>query len=103
MHSHWLAKIKSQDAFIDVIFNSGNGMARVDDEWFEHSRVREVLGMEVRIAPAEESLWSKAFVMERERFDGADVAHIILCMATSSTGSGSSSASGLTGVFCWRI
>jgi hypothetical protein len=78
VHSHWLAKIRSRDSFIDVIFNSGNGMARVDDEWFEHSRVREVLGMEVRIAPAEESLWSKAFVMERERFDGADVAHIIL-------------------------
>jgi hypothetical protein len=78
VHSHWLAKIKSKDAFIDVIFNSGNGMARVDDEWFEHSRIREVLGMEVRIAPAEETLWSKSFVQERERFDGADVAHIIL-------------------------
>jgi hypothetical protein len=78
VHSHWLAKIKSKDAFVDVIFNSGNGMAPVDDGWFEHSVVREVLGMEVRIAPAEETLWSKAFVMERERFDGADVAHIIL-------------------------
>ena len=78
VHSHWLAKIRSRDAFIDVIFNSGNGMARVDDEWFEHARVREVLGMEVKIAPAEETLWSKSFVMERERFDGADVAHIIL-------------------------
>ena len=78
VHSHWLAKIRSRDSFIDVIFNSGNGMARVDDVWFEHARVREVLGLEVKIAPAEESLWSKSFVMERERFDGADVAHIIL-------------------------
>lgn len=78
VHSHWLAKIRSRDSFIDVIFNSGNGMARVDDEWFEYARVREVLGMEVKIAPAEETLWSKSFVMERERFDGADVAHIIL-------------------------
>jgi nucleotidyltransferase DUF2204 len=78
VHSHWLAKIRSKDAFIDVIFNSGNGLAQVDDEWFEHARLREVLGMEVKIAPAEESLWSKSFVMERERFDGADVAHIIL-------------------------
>ena len=76
--SHWLAKIRSRDAFIDVIFSSGNGIAQVDDEWFEHARVRTVLGMEVKIAPAEESLWSKAFVMERERYDGADVAHIIL-------------------------
>jgi hypothetical protein len=39
--------------------------------------------MEVAIAPAEESLWSKAFVMERERYDGADVAHIILAHGES--------------------
>lgn len=76
--SHWLAKIRSGDAFIDVIFSSGNGIAQVDDHWFEHAAVRQVLGLEVKIAPAEETLWSKAFVMERERFDGADVAHIIL-------------------------
>jgi hypothetical protein len=76
--SHWLAKIHFQDAFIDVIFSSGNGVAPVDDGWFEHARTRTVLGMEVQIAPAEETLWSKAFVMERERYDGADVAHIIL-------------------------
>lgn len=76
--SHWLAKIRSDDAFIDVIFSSGNGIAQVDDAWFEHARVRTVLGVEVAIAPAEETLWSKAFVMERERYDGADVAHIIL-------------------------
>jgi hypothetical protein len=78
VYSHWLAKIRSPEGFIDVIFSSGNGLARVDDGWFEHARVRTVLGTEVKIAPAEESLWSKAFVMERERFDGADVAHIIL-------------------------
>jgi hypothetical protein len=34
----------------------------------------------VLVAPPEESIWSKAFVMERERFDGADVAHIILAV-----------------------
>jgi hypothetical protein len=30
----------------------------------------------VRLCPAEEMIWSKAFVMERERFDGADVLHL---------------------------
>jgi hypothetical protein len=83
VYPHWLAKIRSREAFIDVIFNSGNGIATVDDGWFEHARVREVVGIEVRIAPAEESIWSKAFVMERERYDGADVAHIILAHGPS--------------------
>ncbi|HEU4698191.1 MAG TPA: hypothetical protein VFS40_03365 [Gemmatimonadales bacterium] len=75
--SHWLAKIHSPAGFIDVIFSSGNGIAAVDDGWFEHARPADLLGLQVKIAPVEETLWSKAFVMERERFDGADVAHII--------------------------
>ncbi len=77
-YSHWLAKIRAPSGFVDVIFSSGNGVAVVDDQWFEHATEREVLGVRVMVAPPEESLWSKAFVMERERFDGADVAHIIL-------------------------
>ena len=76
--SHWLAKIRTSSGFIDVIFSSGNGVAVVDESWFEHATEREVLGVTVKVAPAEESIWSKAFVMERERYDGADVAHIIL-------------------------
>ncbi len=76
--SHWLAKIRSPSGFVDVIFSSGNGIAVVDDQWFEHASEREVLGVRVLVAPPEESVWSKAFVMERERYDGADVAHIIL-------------------------
>jgi hypothetical protein len=78
VYSHWLAKIRSPRGFVDVIYSSGNGVAVVDDEWFEHASEREVLGMKVLVAPPEESIWSKAYVMERERFDGADVAHIIL-------------------------
>jgi hypothetical protein len=79
--SHWLAKIRSPEGFIDVIFSSGNGIASVDDGWFEHAMTQTVLGVSVKIAPAEETLWSKAFVMERERYDGADVAHLILAHA----------------------
>jgi hypothetical protein len=78
--SHWLAKNKSAEGFIDVIFRSGNGVAVVDDEWFAHAISGEVLGVPVKIAPAEETLWSKAFVMERERYDGADVSHLILAL-----------------------
>lgn len=78
--SHWLAKIRSPEGFIDVIFNSGNGLAKVDDGWFEHATVGEVLNVPVKIAPPEETIWSKAFVMERERYDGADVSHLILAL-----------------------
>lgn len=77
-YSHWLAKVHCGDVFIDLIFSSGNAVAEVDDIWFEHAVRAEVLGVPVKISPPEEMIWSKAFVMERERYDGADIAHLIL-------------------------
>jgi hypothetical protein len=74
---HWLAKARSDEFFVDLIFGSGNGVAPVDDEWFAHAVPTEVVGVPVRLCPPEEMLWSKAFIMERERYDGADVVHII--------------------------
>jgi hypothetical protein len=73
----WLAKAYLGEDFIDVIFSSGNGIAEVDDAWFEHAIEAEVFGLPVRLCPAEETIWSKAFIMERERFDGADIAHLL--------------------------
>jgi hypothetical protein len=75
--SHWLAKAYHGDDFVDVIFNSGNGLCPVDDAWFDHAVAGEVLGVSARLAPVEEMIWQKAFVMERERFDGADVNHLL--------------------------
>ena len=74
---HWLAKARSDEFLVDLIFGSGNGVAPVDDLWFEHAVQAEAVGVPVWICPAEELLWSKAFVMERERYDGADVIHIL--------------------------
>ena len=74
---HWLGKIRKGGHFMDVIFASGNGIARVDDLWFEHAPRADVLGMIVRLSPVEEMIWSKAFIQERERFDGADVLHLL--------------------------
>jgi hypothetical protein len=75
--SHWLGKVHCGDDFLDVIFSSGNAACPVDDAWFDHAVEGEVFGTPVRLTPAEEMIWQKAFIMERERFDGADVAHLI--------------------------
>lgn len=79
---HWLGKARGADgSFVDLIFGSGNGLTPVDEGWFRHARRGEVLGVQVRLCPPEEMLWSKAFIMERERYDGADVAHLLHCCA----------------------
>ena len=76
---HWLGKAYAPhlDDFVDIIYSSGSGIAVVDDLWFEHSVEADVLGVPARLCPAEEMIWSKAFIMERERFDGADIIHIL--------------------------
>jgi Nucleotidyl transferase of unknown function (DUF2204) len=78
---HWLGKTLRGEDFVDVIFSSGNGVARVDDVWFEKAVAGRVLDVPVKLIPAEEMIWSKSFIMERERFDGADVAHLLYCRA----------------------
>jgi hypothetical protein len=78
---HWIGKAWSGDDFIDLIFSAGNAVAEVDDLWFKYSVPEKVLGLDVRLIPAEEMLWSKGLIMERERYDGADVAHVLLARA----------------------
>src|SRR5205807_7701504 len=76
LFAHWLGKAFHGNDFVDIIFSSGNGMCPVDDAWFDHAIEAEVLGAKVRLVPAEEMVWQKAYIMERERFDGADVNHL---------------------------
>jgi hypothetical protein len=73
---HWLGKVYRGEEYVDLIFSSGNGLAVVDDFWFEHAIGADILGVGVKLSPPEEMIWSKAFVQERERFDGADVLHL---------------------------
>ncbi|HXG05628.1 MAG TPA: nucleotidyltransferase [Candidatus Binatia bacterium] len=80
-YPHWLGKAFSRGDMVDIIFSSGNGCARVDEEWFRHAVEADVLGMRVGLIPVEEMIWSKAFVMERERYDGADIAHLLRARA----------------------
>ena len=74
---HWLAKIRKRGDHVDFIFNGGNGITAVDDDWFNYAVPSMVLDEPVSLCPVEEMIWSKAFVMERERYDGADVAHLL--------------------------
>jgi hypothetical protein len=76
-HPHFLGKVYSGEYFVDLIFSSGNGVSPVDDEWFQYALKGELFGLSARFCSIEEMIWSKAFILERERFDGADVAHLL--------------------------
>lgn len=73
----WLAKAHRGQYFVDLIAGMSNAVITVDASWIRHSHPAIVLGVATRMLAPEELLVSKLFISRRERFDGADIAHII--------------------------
>ena len=73
----WLHKAHRDGFFVDLITGMSNAAITVEPSWIEQARPGMVLDVRARILAAEELLASKLFVIRRERFDGADIAHIV--------------------------
>ena len=78
--------------FVDIIFSSGTASRPWTTTGSRTPSAETILGIPARIVPAEEMIWQKALIMERERFDGADVAHLLRA-----------GGDGWTGSACWRF
>jgi hypothetical protein len=74
----WLARIIKGKLFLDVIFNMPTSGTTVSDEWFTSAPRARIYDTIVQLVPPTEFIWSKIFVQDRYRYDGADVAHVIL-------------------------
>src|SRR6266481_1698099 len=73
----WLAKAHRHGFFVDLITGMSNGVIVVENSWIRRARAAEIYGVPTRVLAPEELLASKLFVTRRERFDGADIAHVI--------------------------
>ncbi len=73
----WLAKAHRGEEFVDLITGVGNASLVIDSSWIERGLPEIVLGIPCRVLAAEECMATKVFVAFRERFDGADVAHLV--------------------------
>jgi predicted nucleotidyltransferase len=73
----WLAKAHKGEFFVDLITGMSNGIIVVEDSWIERAIPVVVYGVKTRVLAPEELVASKIFVAKRERFDGADIAHVI--------------------------
>jgi hypothetical protein len=74
----WLAKVYKGEYFIDIIFNTVNNICRVDDLWLQHAVKGTFVDREVLFLAPEELIFCKTYVLNRERYDGADLNHILL-------------------------
>jgi hypothetical protein len=73
----WLAKAHRDNYFVDLITGMSNGVISVDASWIKRSHPATIVGVRTRVLGPEELIASKLFVTRRERFDGADIAHVI--------------------------
>lgn len=73
----WLAKAHRDGFFVDLITGMSNGAITVEMSWIDRSTPCKVLGVPCRVLGPEELIASKMFVTRRERFDGADICHVI--------------------------
>jgi hypothetical protein len=73
----WLAKARKGEFFVDMITGMSNGVIVVEDSWMERASPAMVHQVRTRVLAPEELVASKIFVAKRERFDGADIAHVI--------------------------
>ncbi len=76
--ARWIAKVFNGEYYIDIIFDTPSGICAVDDSWFAHAGQCEVAGVRTRVLAAEDLIWCKIYVQNRERYDGADVNHVML-------------------------
>ena len=76
--SRWLGKAFKDGHYADFIFATVSGIAAVSDEWFARARKLRVMGREVSCLAPEELIYTKVYVQGRERYDGADINHVIL-------------------------
>ena len=74
----WIAKVRRGACFFDVIFASATAVVTVTDAWLQESHPAELYGVPVQLTPPTEMIWSKALLQNRHRYDGADIAHLIL-------------------------
>jgi hypothetical protein len=78
LDERWIAKIFKGKFYVDLIFGSSNLVAPVTDDWFKDSKSGKFFNHEVKIPSVTDLIWSKVFIQNRDRYDGADIAHLIL-------------------------
>jgi hypothetical protein len=76
--ARWIAKAFKKDFYIDLIFNTVNNICPVNDSWFQHAHQGALLGVPASFISPEDLVWCKIYVQSRDRYDAADINHMIL-------------------------
>jgi hypothetical protein len=73
----WIYRASQGDVIVDVIWAMANQRTSVDSVWLTNGPSVRIRGEELRAIPIEELIWSKLYVMQRERCDWGDVLNLV--------------------------
>ncbi len=105
---HWIYRSYKDDIIVDVIWAMANQRAAIDGGWLEGPEIY-VENQRFRLVPAEETLWNKLYVLQRDRCDWPDGLSLLYSMGPGLNwrrlleriGDDAPLLSGLLSIFAW--
>jgi hypothetical protein len=74
---NWIYRATRRDVLVDVIWQMANGRAKVDAAWLLRGPLIRWVGNDLRLVAIEELIWSKLYVLQRDRCDWPDIFNLI--------------------------
>jgi len=62
---------------VDIIWQMANYRAQVDEDWLTRGDVVAIHGWPLRMLPPEELMWTKLYIVQRDRCDWGDLLNIL--------------------------
>lgn len=79
----WIYRASSGEVIVDSIWAMANKRADVDHGWLDRGPMIRMFNQEFRVIPPEELIWSKLYVMQRDRCDWPDILNLISATGAS--------------------
>ena len=73
----WIYRSTRNGIIVDIIWSMANRRAEVDEAWFEHARSMTIRDETIPVAPPEELLWCKLYIMQRDHCDWTDIFNLL--------------------------
>jgi len=73
----WIYRSVKDKVIVDIIWSMANHKSDVDERWILGGPEATIRGERIRLVPAEEMVWAKLYVLQRDRCDWPDVLNII--------------------------
>jgi hypothetical protein len=74
---HWIYRSTRNRVIVDIIWGMANQRARVDPLWIERALPMTIRSQQVLVMPAEEFIWAKLYIIQRDHCDWTDVFNLL--------------------------